>query len=115
MIEPVDKYFGIPMSEWIKRVPNELEVDGVGLWQIIPVGRDSFGLSGEPLVEFTQRCILALLSRGARPGRHAADGGWLPVHGRENNAEVIAELIIADWLESGRDPDENGLWFYLDE
>lgn len=71
MIEPGDKYFGIPMGEWIRRVPDELEVDGVGLWQIIPVGRDSFGLSGEPLVEFTQRCILAFLSRGARPGRHA--------------------------------------------
>lgn len=32
--EPVDRFFGVPMSEWIARLPNELDVDAVGLWQI---------------------------------------------------------------------------------
>lgn len=68
-IEPVDKYFGIPLSEWIKRTPNELEVDAVGFWQIVPVGRDSFGLEGGELNDFVRRSIIALLEKGAAPVR----------------------------------------------
>ncbi|WYX25629.1 hypothetical protein WJ969_07865 [Achromobacter xylosoxidans] len=69
--EPVNKYFGTPMSEWIARVPNELGVDAVGLWQIIPVGADHFGLSGAELEDFSRRCIVALLEKGAVPVRPA--------------------------------------------
>lgn len=61
----VDKYFGIPLSEWIERTPNELEMDAVGLWQIVPVGRESFGLEGEALKDFVRRSVIAPRISGA--------------------------------------------------
>lgn len=108
--EPVDKYFGTPMREWIARVPNELEVDAVGLWQIIPVGIDSFGLSGGHLDDFARRCILALLRRGAVPVRVPSD---VPATEYQGSHEEIADLIINDWKAGTLVADDDGLWFAL--
>jgi hypothetical protein len=111
--EPVDKYFGTPLSEWIARVPNELDVDAVGLWQIIPTGMDSFGLSDECLEEFTCRCIVALLQKGAVPVRAAPPGvsGWVRETTYQGSHEEIAEQIVCDWKVGKIIPDHNGLWF----
>lgn len=113
--EPTDKYFGIPLGEWIERIPNELEVDAVGLWQIIPVGRDSFALSGDDLRDFVRRAIMALLQRGALPVKPKKEEGvfWCRQDHYGDAADSIAENIIAEWEKSGVDPDEDGLWFTL--
>jgi len=112
--EPVDKYFGVSMSEWIARVPNELEVDAVGLWQIIPVGIDSFGLSGEALEDFSRRCIVALLQKGAVPVRPAAAPiYWKPEVVYQGSHEEIANNIINDWKAHKLVADHDGLWFSL--
>jgi hypothetical protein len=113
--EPIDKYFGIPLSEWIDKTPNELEVDAVGLWQIIPVGRDSFGLQGLPLDDFVRRSIVALICRGAVPVRPAAaeQGFWARQFQYGESAEEIATKIIEEWKASGIDPDQDGVWFSL--
>lgn len=113
--EPVDKYFGIPISEWIDRTPNELSVDAVGLWQIIPVGKDSFDLDGEELVDFVRRSIVALMLRGAVPVIPAPpeNGYWIKQLQYGENADDVANHIIAEWHESAADPDENGVWFAL--
>ena len=37
----------ITAADWVGLVPNEMEIDAVGLWQVIPVGRHEFGLDGE--------------------------------------------------------------------
>ena len=48
MIEPLrDRFFGQTLDEWIEKVPGELPVDAVGLWQIVGFARDGFGLSGK--------------------------------------------------------------------
>ncbi len=113
--DPIDKYFGIPMSEWIDRVPNELEVDAVGLWQIIPTGRDSFNLSGEELEDFARRCIIALIAKGASPVRPATsnDGFWQhqPQYGK--SPEEVANKIIEEWKNSETEPNHDGIWFSL--
>jgi hypothetical protein len=110
--EPVDKYFGMPMSEWIARLPNELSVDAVGLWQIIPVGIDSFGLSSEGLEDFTRRCIVALLRSGAIPVR-AVSGvpGWVPEVIYHGCHEEVANQIVNDWRIRKFIADHDGLWF----
>lgn len=112
--EPRDKYFGVSMNVWIARLPNELDVDAVGLWQIIPVGSDSFGLSGQRLDEFTCRCIMALLQRGAVPVR-AVSGvvGWVPDIAYRGSHEGIAKQIIHEWKIHKLVPDHDGLWFSL--
>ncbi len=43
--EPKHGRFGTPMGEWINLV-GELDIDAVGLWQIVPAGREGFGLQG---------------------------------------------------------------------
>lgn len=104
---PVDKYFGSTIDESVEKTPNELEIDEVGLWQVIPRGRDSFGLDGNDLIDFTRRHIIALVEWGGVPVialKHQPQYGV--------TAEEIAENIIAEWLESGGgDPDVGGIWF----
>lgn len=114
-VEPVDKYFGVPLSEWIDRIPNELEIDAVGLWQIVPVGRDSFDLNDEGLRDFVRRGVVALLKRGAVPVRPAQEEGvfWVQQNCYGDDIEDIANNVIAEWEKSGVDPDEDGLWFAL--
>ena len=113
--EPVDKYFGIPLSEWIHRTPNELEVDGVGLWQIIPVGRDSYSLEGEALNDFVRRSVTALIRRGGVPVRPAKGRGkfWERQAQYGKTPEEIATNVVTEWQNSGVDPNEDGLWFAL--
>lgn len=113
--EPVDKYFGVPLSEWVDRIPNELEIDAVGLWQIVPVGRDSFGLNGEGLRDFVRRAVFALLKRGAVPVHPAQEDGifWIRKNCYGDDIDNIVSNIIAEWEKSGVDPNEDGLWFAL--
>ncbi len=111
---PIDKYFGIPMNEWIERLPNELDVDAVGLWQIIPVGEDSFGLSGTGLDDFTYQCIMALLRRGAVPMKAATGAtGWVAETTYQGSQEAVANQIISEWRNQKLVPDHDGLWFWL--
>jgi hypothetical protein len=103
------------MSEWVARVPNELEVDAVGLWQIIPTGRDSFNLSGKELEDFARRCIIALIERGAVPvlPAEAENEFWKEQKQYGNSASEIADSIVKEWEQSGRDPDHDGIWFSI--
>jgi hypothetical protein len=112
-----DKLSGWTVAEWLKAVPNELSRDAVGLWQIIPLGRHDFGLTGSDLIEFTRRALLALLHRGARPVRGASNPErWIPVSEYGDDPEQIADAVIAEWLSSGAgDPDMTGLWFATPE
>jgi hypothetical protein len=70
--EPTHWHYGTPMSEWMEQVANELPVDAVGMWQIVPAGRRGFKLEGEALTEYVRRQIGVLLSRGAVPVTGAA-------------------------------------------
>lgn len=110
------RLYGHTLAEHIQTVADELPVDAVGLWQIVPAGRQGFGLSGADLEEFVRRCVSALLERGATPviGGGGTKFDWLhqPQYG-ETNAE-IANSVVSEWLAAGAgDCDPGGLWFAL--
>ena len=73
-----DKYYGRTLDEYFSTLPGELPIDAVGLWQVVPSGRDGFGLSGSELDAFVRRGVLALLAAGAVPVRHVpgSDYEW---------------------------------------
>jgi hypothetical protein len=108
--------YGHTIAEHIKTVPDELPVDAVGLWQIVPAGRYGFELSGSDLAEFVRRCVFALLERGAKPvvGGGGTGYDWIlqPQYGEAN--EEIAATVVREWLSAGAgDSDPGGLWFAL--
>lgn len=118
MKEPLHRFFGYTIDESIERVPNELEIDAVGLWQIIPSGKYNFGLSGDVLEDFTRRHIIELIRRGAFPVRGSAEEGryWEPQLQYGETPQEIAENVLKEWEASGgEDPDVSGLWFCLPE
>jgi len=98
-------------------MPNELADDAVGLWQIIPAGREDFGLDGAELVDFVRRHIHALLKKGALPVKGIKEGDkyWTVQYQYGANSEEIVSNIIAEWLASGQDPDVDGIWFALSD
>ena len=108
------RIYGTAIEQWISLVPGELPIDAVGLWQIVPAGRDGFGLAGDELVEFVEANILALLAKGAKPVIGAMDNVhvWTLVNYGET-AEQIADAIIHEWLRSGREPGPGDVWFAL--
>ncbi len=109
-----NKFSGETVEEWLDMLPYELEGDATGLWTIIPAGRHDFGLTGDDLIEFTRRGLLALLREGAKPvhGSKEALSGWELAEGYGDTPEQIAEAVIVEWLASGGgDPDVSALWF----
>jgi len=116
--EPRHKYFGDTLSDYIVQVANELPIDAVGLWQIVPRGRRGFGFEGEQLTDFVRRCIAELLSRGAVP---VTGGGGTPYHWIAqkqygSKPEDIIENVVAEWLAKGaKNENPGGLWFALRE
>ena len=122
MTEPVDKFFGLSMSEYIKRVPNELSQDAVGLWQIIPSLRERFGIDdpGE-LRAYATLVILELLARGAvpvEPGNPKKTGYYWIEKWWGDTPEEIAKAILDDWERFGEDPvfwDDRWAWFATGE
>jgi hypothetical protein len=109
-----DKYDGKTVDEYLDGMTDELSIDAVGLWQIVPAGRLSFGLSGDALIAFVRKGIAIFLSKGAKPVVGATDyeHNWaLADYG--DKPEAICDAIIAQWLNSGRDPDGEDVWFAL--
>ncbi len=115
MMNPVrHKRHGITIEEDLALRPGELAIDAVGLWQIVPAGREGFGLSGSALYDYVRRHILNLLAKGAKPVRGVKQGPrfWRVVE-YGNTPEEIADAIIAEWKASGHEPDPGGVWFAL--
>ena len=98
-----EKWHGKTVSEDVASMPDDLDRDAVGLWQIAPRGRYDFGLEGEELIDYVRRCIQALLEAGAVPVNHEPGSGYnwhyQPQYGN-SNAE-IAEAVIREWLALG--------------
>jgi hypothetical protein len=111
--EPIHSYFGTPLSEWLTTVPNELDIDAVGLWQIIPTLRNAFGLKDAALERATREALAGLLARGACPvvGSAAQDGSWEEATRYGDNPAAIIDAVIEEWHRMGRDPDVGDVWF----
>ena len=111
------KYFDRSMSEWIKLVANELPIDAVGMWQIVPGGRRGVDLEGDTLTDYVRRCIAELLSRGAVPVFGGGPDGphdWIVQRQYGSRPEEIIENVVREWLANGaQDEDPGGLWFAM--
>lgn len=103
--EPRHKTYGTPMSEWIALAPGELPRDAVGVWQLVPEGRDGFGLKGNSLIEFVRRSIYALLDAGAVPvsGGMGTDYEWIAQKHYGTTREEIAENVVREWSQAPND------------
>jgi hypothetical protein len=110
--EPKHRLYGTPMSEWINLV-GELDIDAVGLWQIIPAGSEGFGLEGPDLDDFVRRSLIAHFDYGAFPVRHIPGDPnvWTIQTSYGETPEVMADAIINEWIEMGRpEPTFGDLW-----
>ena len=103
--EPRHKDTGETLSDVIAKIPNELAYDAVGLWHFEPIGRISFGLTGDALVDFVRRAIRALLDAGALPVRGNPGGDYEWVHQKQYGSlrDEIVEAIIAEWRSLPKD------------
>src|SRR5690242_16822576 len=101
--EPRHKYYGDTLSDYIVQVANELPIDAVGMWQIVPGGRNGFGLEGEALTDYVRRCIAELLSRGAVPVMGGGDTGyyWIAQPQYGSKPDEIIENVVREWLANG--------------
>jgi hypothetical protein len=111
-----DKYYGYTISEAIALIPGELPIDAVGLWQIVPKGRDGFGLKGTALNDFISQGIGALLDADAVPVRHVpgSDYEWDIQRQYGSEREQIIGSILAEWHTMPDDPlvlCGEGVWF----
>jgi hypothetical protein len=114
--EPQKNSYGRTVAEVLERLSGELPRDAVGLWQIVPQGRDGFGFADDELIDFVERGIRSLLASGAYPVRHVPNSGYdwtrQPQYG--SSTEEIVMSIIAEWLAMPDDPITlcgQGVWF----
>ena len=111
-IEPKHVVYGTPMSEWIELV-EELDIDAVGLWQVIREGRVGFKLEGPALEDFVRRSLLAHFFYGALPVRHVPGDPhmWTIQTAYGEKPEAMADAIILEWsLQGHPDPGLGDLW-----
>lgn len=111
--QPSHRHFGTPLSDWMAAVPNELEIDAVGLWQIVPALRKAFGLSDVALERAVRDTLNLLLAREALPvvGSSTRNGTWEAVDRYGNDPTAIADAVVAEWQAMARDPDVGDVWF----
>jgi hypothetical protein len=106
----------IALREWIAPIPNELPIDAVGLWQIIPAAREELGLEGDDLIKCVKYAIAALLERGAKPVRGRLGRGWIEQTQYGSDIDEIIENIVGEWRGWDlADATIYGLWFALPE
>ena len=98
-----DCVFGQTVMEYIQTVPGELPVDSVGLWQIVPAGRQRFGLGDDDLTEFVRRCVSALVVHGAKPvvGGGGTKYDWILQSQYGETNEEIVDAVVKEWLSLG--------------
>lgn len=104
---------GISDLEWFRLSVDEAKSDPVGLWEMIKVGRQGFGLSGDELEGFVRDFILEMLVSGAQAvvGDKGARFGWSPINRYPIEPHALAESLIVDWRASKVDPNADGIWF----
>lgn len=108
--KPTNRFFDTPIEEWLSLISNELEIDAVGLWQVVPPLVHDFGLVGKELELYVKQAITALINRGAVPisGKH-----WEVRTDLFSPSGPDIELIMAYWQALDHEPTFEDLWFNL--
>ena len=58
---------GHTVEEVLEGIGSTLAIDDVGLWDVVSVGWQGFGLKGDGLSDFVRGAIVALAEHGAKP------------------------------------------------
>jgi len=107
------KHYGMPLSEWVSRVPNELAVDAVGLWQIASVLEREFGLTGAELEAQVRECVSRVVGHGALPVQGGPDRTWIVREDLAYPQDAAVEQVVQYWKGLGREPTVSDVWFVL--
>ncbi len=115
-MEPRHPRYGYTLSEAIDFFAGGLDRDAIGLWNIVPVGRDAFKLKGGELTSFVRRSIQTLLDAGAVPVRGGSGTGyeWIAQSQYGSSRDEITEAVLDEWLALPDDPlvlCGDGVWF----
>jgi hypothetical protein len=106
--------FGTPIDETVQAFPNELQVDAVGLWQIVNSLRRGFDLENVELGKYIRKSVEALLAAGAVPVIGSTqDTGWRRARDFQGNDKEIVDQLLSYLQLLGRDPDVGDIWFAL--
>lgn len=89
----------------------ELNIDAVGLWEIIRDGRQ-LNLDKTNLSKFVLDIIIHLLQHGAIPAISIYGHGWQSIDRDLSDSHLAATQIISEWLEKQSDPQPyDSIWF----
>ena len=114
--EPTDRYDGRTIDEQVQLLAASLDHDAEGLWTIVSLGKDGFGLRGDHLARFVRLVLRAMMHRGARPvlGGGQSEHDWIVQARYGSEPDDIVENVMKEGLAGGaQDGDPGGLWFAL--
>ena len=104
--------FGIPLEEWIEKIPNELEMDCVGLWQLTGAFERGFGLEGPDLELAMKSAVEGLLGRGALPVVSPyLEGALMAREDLMSDGRGDVQKIIVHWRSLDHSPSFEDIWF----
>lgn len=112
--KPICKYTGKSIDNHMEDLKFDLDYDLVFFGYAIDVGRNSFDLSGPPLIDFVRRCFLEVLNHGGI--LHADEGSdplWMQAAQAGLTNEQLADRFIEIWQSLEKEPDWWSLHFYL--
>ena len=115
-----EKYDGLAVDEYIKRMSTELERDAIGMGHI-PARQESFDLSNAEMEEFVRKSVHYMMGLGAIPvmGAEKETGyEWIETDDFGTQPDEIASNMIKKWYEVREDKEElfgfeYGYWFAL--
>jgi hypothetical protein len=114
MNELNDLTAGTTLNECVAAFPNELQVDAVGLWQVVNTLRRRYGLQEPELAVHVRKSIEGLLAAGAVPVVGSSkDNLWHVAAGFDQHGEDRTEALLRYLEALGRDPDVGDLWLAL--
>jgi hypothetical protein len=110
-------HFELVIADVIKSIPMELDLDAVGLWQIIPFD-EKYDLNENEYRIFLYKTIISLMQNGAVP---VVGGGseyeWKEIDTFGKTAEDVANNISVRWTKDKKNKmtdnifDLGGVWF----
>ncbi|MCE3233585.1 MAG: hypothetical protein K0R98_1842 [Rickettsiaceae bacterium] len=104
------------LNESIAGYINELNVDAVGLWQIVNEAHRVFKLQDKDLVGFVKKHIESILNAGASPVWSKENGkyDWTLATEYGDTVEKITNSIITEWEKQGlKELNFDSIWFAL--
>ena len=102
------------LEAWASAVAAELQIDAVGMWQVVGGARRSFPVSESRQAEAIAMAVSSLLAAGAQPvfGSHVTKGWHVAAEFQGHSAQ---NRILAYLQNLNREPNIGDLWFALPE